>query len=78
MLIKLIGRVTDKFVTDTGTAYLTFLDTEQGGLIKLAVPGGENLKIDDKLDLQAQVKPGLGKGGLYLRINEIMKGGENK
>lgn len=74
MQIKLIGRVTDKRESN-GIAYLTLLDVEQGGMIKLSVPGGDAVQIDQKLNLDGEVKPGIGQYGLYLKVVKINQEG---
>lgn len=77
MQLKLIGRVLDKNEKD-GMTYLTLNDVESGGQIKLSVPGGGSIEIDQKLSLDAVVKPGIGKYGLYLKVTKINQEGGNK
>lgn len=74
MQIKLVGRVLDKNESK-GITYITFLDVETGGQVKLSVPGGEGVQIDQKLNLDAEVKPGIGQYGLYLKVVKINQEG---
>lgn len=75
MEIKIIGRVLDVNVKNAQT-YLTMLDTEQGGNLKLTIPGVSAIKLDDKISIHASVKPGIGQYGLFLKVVEIFKEGD--
>lgn len=70
MQIKMIGRVFDVNESN-GVSYVTLLDTESGGMVKLSIPGASDLKVDNKLDLDVTVKPGIGKYGQYLKVTAI-------
>lgn len=74
MEIRLVGRVLDKNESN-GMTYVTMNDVETGGQIKLSVPGGDAIEIDSKISLNAQVKPGIGKYGLYLKVTKINQEG---
>ncbi len=71
MNIRTVARVTDINHADSGVSYATFLDTEQGGQFKLAIPGGDSLKIDQKIALDVEVKPGIGQYGMYLKVVKV-------
>lgn len=70
MQIKMVGRVFDVNESN-GVSYVTFLDVEAGGMVKLSIPGVSDLKVDSKLDLDVTVKPGIGKYGQYLKVTAI-------
>lgn len=71
MKIQLIGRVMDVGHSN-GMNYVTFNDTEVGGQVKLSIPGAENsIPIDSKMAVNAVIKPGIGKFGLYLRVESL-------
>lgn len=74
MQIKLVGRVLDKNES-SGISYVTFLDVETGGQVKLSIPGEGLVDIDQKLNLDCEVKPGIGKYGLYLKVVKINQEG---
>jgi len=75
--VKMVGRVTD-VNRSNGVAYVTLLDTEQGGMMKLSIPGADSVQIDQKLDLDVEVKPGIGKYGLYLKVVKVNKKSDSK
>lgn len=74
MFLKLIGRVLDKNESN-GMSYVNFLDVETGGQVKLTIPGENLVEIDQKLNLDCEVKPGIGKFGMYLKVVKINKEG---
>jgi hypothetical protein len=71
MKIICVGRVTDVNHSDNGMSYITFLDVDQGGQFKLSVPGGNDIKVDQKINLDVEVKPGLGQYGMYLKVVKV-------
>lgn len=71
MNIKVVSRVLDVNHADSGVSYVTFLDTEQGGQFKLAIPGGKDIQIDQKIALDVEVKPGIGQYGMYLKVVKV-------
>ena len=70
MEIKLVGRVL-KINRSNGVSYVSFNDTEEGGLIDLSIPGGNEIKIDDLLSIEAVIQPGKGKYGQYLKVTDV-------
>lgn len=70
MQLKMIGRVFEVNESN-GVSYVTLIDTEAGGMLKLSFPGVSDLKVDSKLDLDVTVKPGIGKYGQYLKVTAI-------
>lgn len=73
MQIKMRIVVSDVNDSKDGSGYfVTGIDAEQGGMIKFNAPGirpkecvpGATMNIDSK------VKPGIGKYGLYLKLQE--------
>ena len=72
MLVKLIGRVLDVNRAN-GVSYVKFNDVEIGGGIDLSIPGGEDIKIDDLLEIDCICKPGKGKFGQYLKVDTMNK-----
>lgn len=74
MIISIKGRITDIRDGNKGNTYLTLLDTEQGGMCKITLPGGASgVKIDSLLDIKALVKPGISQYGLFLQVEELLK-----
>lgn len=71
MEISLKGRVI-KNKTVNGVSYLNMTDVD-GGLIDISLPGGQDLKNDDLVSLEAVVEPGKGKYGLYLKVIEVIQ-----
>lgn len=74
MQIKLVGRVLDKNESN-GISYVTFLDVQTGGTCKLSIPGEGLVEIDQKITLDVEVKPGIGKFGLYLKVTKVNQEG---
>lgn len=75
MQVVLNGRVTD-IRSKSGISYVTFLDRDEGGLVQLSIPGGEQLKIDTVVALDCKVKCGRGQYGMYIKVIEILKKGD--
>jgi hypothetical protein len=71
MKIKIVGRITDVNVKE-GMAYVTMLDTEEGGLFKVSIPANSGLVIDQKVNLEAICKPGISNYGLYLKVVSLV------
>ncbi len=76
MKVQIKGRVLDVSKGKDST-YVTMNDTEIGGSCKVGFPGDVDIKIDQLIDLSAEVKPGIGKYGLYLTTLKIL-GKEDK
>lgn len=70
MKIQIKGRVLDLGKGKNST-FVTMNDTEVGGSFKVSFPGDVDLKIDQLIDLNAEVKPGIGTYGLYLTVQKI-------
>lgn len=77
MKIVLRGRVLSTFEGKQGNTYVTMLDTEAGGQVKLTFEGQVKMPIDQLVDLNATVEPQIGKYGLSLTVKEIFKSPEN-
>lgn len=77
MDVKLKGRVTDVRQSED-RVFVTFLDAEQGGLVKLTMPPVNGLTIDALVNVDATVKPGIGQYGLYLQVLKLNKEGGDK
>lgn len=77
MKVQCKGRVLDKFESK-GKSYITFNDVEVGGSFKLTFDGIGLVEIDQLLDIQAEVKPGMRNNEMYLKVTKILneKGGD--
>ena len=52
-----------------GVNYITANDTEQGGSFQLSIEGTEGaIPLDALIDFHVEVKPGIGKYGMYLKV----------
>lgn len=59
-----------------GVNFVTLSDSTEGGLLKIMFPSEIEIKLDQRLDLDVDVKPSLGKFGLNLRYQKSNKKGE--
>lgn len=75
MYLKLKGRIWNIYEGDKSN-YVSFNDVESQGQIKLGLPKNVQVKNDQLVELEAEVKPGLGKSGLFLQVTKIIKRGE--
>jgi hypothetical protein len=78
MRIVVTGRVLDLNQGKNGVSYVKFLDTDIGGQFQLAIPGGETIKIDQKIALDVEVKPGIGQYGMYLKVVRVNSSESNE
>jgi len=62
MKIKTNAVVSDKFLSDQGKEYVSFLD-ELGGTFKLGLPGQTDLKPLEPVVVDCEVKCGISKNG---------------
>ena len=77
MRLILVGRVLEVFEGEK-SKYVTMNDTELGGQVKLNFPLSADVKLDSLVNLDAMVKPGIGKFGQMLvieRLNKPKEGG---
>lgn len=59
---------TEKYVTDKGRAYLTFVDLDQGGQFRISVDGDVDLKPGEMVKLDLMIKAGSSpKIGMFLQ-----------
>jgi len=72
MKLQLKGRVINSNVGNNGAVYVTMLDAEEGGQVKLSLPTSEAPPPDTLLNINAIVKPGIGRYGLYLSVVRLI------
>jgi len=77
MNLQLVGRVLEVKQTDK-YLYVTMNDTKEGGSVKMAFPLNVQVKIDQLLNVNAIVKPGIGKYGLYLTVLQLLNTESNE
>lgn len=67
MKVQLIGRVLDVNLGEKYN-YVILNDTEIGGQIKLSMPTNVPVNIDSLVKIDAIIKPGMGKYGMFLSV----------
>jgi len=78
MKIQVLGRVLDVFESN-GKSYVKFNDAEIGGEFKLTFDGIGVVQVDQLLNIDAEVKPGMRNNEMYLKVTKInnKKGGDS-
>lgn len=73
MIVVLKGIVTEKFTSEKGNTYLTFVDQEMGGMVKITMKGCTEVDIrpGEALTVEAEVKGSMYQGRQSL---EYIKG----
>lgn len=74
MKIQLKGRVLEVF-EGKNSIFATMNDTEEGGSVKLGFPPGTVIAVDALLNINAQIKPGIGQYGQFLKVTKIFQEG---
>jgi hypothetical protein len=74
VMANLVGKfiVSDKYVSDkTGRAYLSLVDTSNGGQVKLSFDTDQNVKGGDVVNFDGEVKFRLYNGNVDIQVVKV-------